>query len=239
MISFIVPAYNEERFLARTLAALHDAARGLGEPYEVVVADDASTDGTAALAARHGASVVQVSHRQISATRNSGARAARGDRLIFVDADTVVGASVVAAAVRAMAAGAVGGGAAVRFDGVIPLWARLLLPLLTHTFRSTRLAAGCFLFCTREAFHAVGGFDETVYASEEIGMSLALGRRGRFVVLREAVVTSGRKLRSYSGREYLRALGFLLSRGPGAVRRREGLEMWYEGRREDTQRTGS
>lgn len=232
MISFIVPAYNEERYLARTLAALHEAARALGEPYEIVVADDASSDGTADLALRHGARLVRVSHRQISATRNAGARQARGDRFVFVDADTVVDHAVVAAAVRALAAGAVGGGSAVRFDGAVPLWARLLLPVLTRLFQNARLAAGCFLFCTRDAFTTVGGFDETLYASEEITMSQALGRHGRFVVLREEVVTSARKLRSYTGREHLRVLVQLIVRGPGMVRRREGLELWYDGRRD-------
>lgn len=50
MIPFVVPAYNEEQCLADTLDALHAAGRGLGEPYELVVADDASTDRTAAIA---------------------------------------------------------------------------------------------------------------------------------------------------------------------------------------------
>src|SRR4051812_1771887 len=102
MISFIVPAYNEEKYLGATLDSIHAAARAIGEPYEIVVADDASTDGTAALAESAAARVVHVSHRQISKTRNSGARAATGDVLIFVDADTRVDRGVVGAALDAM-----------------------------------------------------------------------------------------------------------------------------------------
>src|SRR5262249_46077851 len=114
MISFIIPAHNEEALLGRTLSALHEAARALGEPYEVIVANDASTDRTGAIALEHGARMVAIDRRQIAATRNAGARAAAGELLVFVDADTVVTRRVVRAAVRALRGGAVGGGCSVR-----------------------------------------------------------------------------------------------------------------------------
>jgi len=235
MISFIVPAYNEERLLGATLDALRAAALATGEPYELIVADDASTDRTAAIAAQHGAIAVSVAHRQIAATRNSGARKANGDWLIFVDADTLVSEAVVRSAVEALRSGAVGGGAAVEFDGTVPLYARLLLPVLVRSFRWAGLAAGCFLFCTRNAFAAVGGFDEAFYGAEELVMSRALKRQGRFVVLRQAVITSGRKLRTHSVREMLAILARLALRGPGAVKQRQGMDLWYAERREDPQ----
>ena len=120
MISFIVPAYNEEQCLAETLDALHATGIAVGEAYEVVVADDGSTDKTAAIATQKGATLVSATNRQIAATRNSGARAATGDWLIFVDADTVVNVDVVRAAVQAMRNGAVGGGAGLCFDEPVP-----------------------------------------------------------------------------------------------------------------------
>lgn len=236
MISFIVPAYNEERSLGATLDALHAAGRAAGEPYELIVVDDASTDRTAIIASRRGALLVRVAHRQIAATRNSGARRATGEVFIFVDADTIVTEAVVRAAVEALRGGAVGGGAAVQFDGAVPLYARLLLALLVRVFRAARLAAGCFLFCTRDAFAAVGGFDEAFYGAEELVISRALRRYGNFIVLRQAVVTSGRKLRTHSVREVLIVLGRLVLHGPGAVKQREGMELWYAERREDPQR---
>jgi len=235
MISFIVPAYNEERVLGATLDALHTAARAVGEPYEVVVADDASTDRTAFVARSHGARVVLAAHRQIAATRNSGAREAKGDLFVFVDADTTVNEAVVRSAVRALRDGAVGGGAAVRFDGDVPWYARALLPVIVRLFRAARLAAGCFLFCTRSAFVAVGGFDETFFGAEEIIMSRALKRQGRFVILRQAVRTSGRKMRTHSAGEVLLVMFRMALRGTKAVRQREGMELWYAERREDPQ----
>jgi glycosyltransferase involved in cell wall biosynthesis len=236
MISFIVPAYNEERLLGATLDALHAAARAVGEPYELIVADDASADQTALVARRHGARLVHVAHRQIAATRNSGAREAKGELLVFVDADTIVNEAVARAAVHALRGGAVGGGAAVQFDGVIPLYARVLLPAIVRLFRAGRLAAGCFLFCTRSAFVSVGGFDETFFGAEEVIMSQALKRRGRFVILRQSVRTSGRKLRTHSAGEMLSIMFRLALRGRNAVRQREGMELWYSERREDPQR---
>ena len=127
MISFIIPAHNEQAGIGRTLEAIHEAARAAGQPYEIMVVDDASTDATAEIARQHGATLLPVNHRQIAATRNSGGRAAHGDRLFFVDADTTINPRVVAAALRVMDKGAAGGGAPARFEGDVPLYAPLLL----------------------------------------------------------------------------------------------------------------
>jgi len=219
--------------LGATLDALHAAGRALNEPYEVVVADDASTDHTSSIAERHGARVVRVAHRQIAATRNSGARAATGELFVFVDADTIVSEAVVRAAVDAMRGGVVGGGASVKFERGVPWYAKLLMPVLAWFYRAAGLAAGCFLFCTRNAFLLVGGFDETFFGAEEIVMSRALRNHGRFVVLREAVTTSGRKLRTHSAVEMFKILARLALRGSQAVKQREGMELWYAERRQD------
>lgn len=238
MISFIVPAYNEEALIGATLEALSRAAQTIGEAYEIVVADDASSDGTASIAEAHGARVVRVERRQIAATRNAGAREAIGDKLIFVDADTRVNETVVRAASDAMNRGAAGGGSAVKFDGKLPRYAERVHPAMIRIFRALGLACGCFLFCTRRAFEAAGGFDEKLFASEEITMSRALKRQGRFVVLRESVTTSGRKLRMYSGKDVLRLFASILLAGPKALRSRDALEVWYGGRREDPDLVG-
>jgi glycosyltransferase involved in cell wall biosynthesis len=233
MISFIVPAYNEERCLAKTLDALHSAGRALEEPYELVVANDGSTDGTATIAQDKGARVVSVTNRQIAATRNSGAREATGEFLIFVDADTIVNDLVVRCAVKAMRAGAVGGGAGIKFDDPVPRYARLLLRVIVRLFRGIGWAAGCFLFCTRSAFSGTGGFDERLFGAEEIAMSRALKREGKFVVLKESVTTSARKLRTYSAKEILVIMARMSLRGTNSVKQRQGMEFWYAKRRDD------
>ena len=232
-VSFIVPAFNEERLLGATLLAIQEASRELSDSAEIIVVDDASTDGTAAIAQSFGAQVVSVHCRQIAAVRNAGARRANGAFLIFVDADTIISAALAEAAVAALHAGAVGGGCEVRFEGRLPLYARFLSAALTPVFRALRIAAGCFLFCSRKAFDEVGGFDEELFAAEEIAMSRSLRRMGEFVILPQHVTTSGRKVRTHSAREIFSGMLRLLLAGPRALRRREGLEFWYAERRDD------
>jgi cellulose synthase/poly-beta-1,6-N-acetylglucosamine synthase-like glycosyltransferase len=222
MISFVIPAHNEAELIGRTLLAVHESARSAGEPYEVIVADDSSIDGTGVIAREHGARVVAVKFRQIAATRNAGARAAIGDLLFFVDADPIVTRRAVRAALRTLRGGAVGGGSAVRFDGPVPLYAtileRVVLPVLLPLLK---MAPGCFLFCTRRAYLSAGGFDEKLSWSEEVAFGEQLKRRGQFVILREFVITSGRKLRAHS------VLGMLRVAVRLALGQRAGLDYWY------------
>jgi glycosyltransferase involved in cell wall biosynthesis len=239
MLSFIIPAYNEELLLGATIEAMHAAARDAGVDYEIVVADDASADRTAEVAERGRARVVKANNRQIAATRNSGARAARGEHFMFVDADTLVTERVVRGAVRAMERGAAGGGMNVRFDEPVPPWARIVMPLLLTFYRILGMAPGCCLFCTRRAFERVGGFDERVFGAEELFMSRALGQCGPFVFLTDAVTTSGRKLRTYSLWEIATILGRFAVGGPRSLESRAGTEIWYGERRRDPGHVGN
>jgi GT2 family glycosyltransferase len=132
-----------------------------------------------------------------------------------------------------MASGAVGGGAAIRFDEPVPRWVRGTLPAFLWLFRRLRLTGGCFLFSTRAAFEAVGGFDETLYASEELTLCRALQKQGEFVILRESVLTSGRKVRTHSGWEILRGALRVALAGRAGVRDRSRLDIWYAPRRPD------
>ncbi len=233
MLSFIVPAHNEESLIGATLESIHAAARAAGEEYELIVVDDASTDVTPRIAAELGARVIRVNNRQISATRNCGARAARGELFIFVDADTLATADAVRNVIAAIRDGAAGGGCLFRFDGRLPLWARLTYPLGIGLFRLLNIVGGCFIFCTRQAFEAAGGFSEEHFAAEELIFTNALKRVGKFVIPPAMVVTSGRKLRAYSGFEILWTLLRISIRGPRAYRGRNGLEVWYGERRAD------
>ncbi len=120
MISFIVPAYNEEHELSNTLTAIRKAASGTTQPYEILVVDDASTDATPQIASAAGAKVIPINRRQIAAARNAGARAAQGEYLFFIDADTRINGAHVSGGIAAVQAGYAGGGARVAMDGFIP-----------------------------------------------------------------------------------------------------------------------
>jgi glycosyltransferase involved in cell wall biosynthesis len=232
MISFIVPAYNEELELSSTLAAIRAAAFGTGRLCEVIVVDDASTDATPEIARRAGARVVSIHRRQIAAARNAGARAALGEYLFFVDADTRINATHVAEAMAALEAGYAGGSARGVMDGFIPLWSRIFLRAFCTVYFGLNLGAGAFLFTTRRNFEAIDGFDEQYFAGEEVYFSLALRKLGRFKLLREPVLTSGRKLRMYPAKQILATLLIMIFGGPRVARSRSRLDLWYDGKRE-------
>jgi len=143
----------------------------------------------------------------------------------------IVSAAVLNAAVRAIRSGAVGGGARARFDGRVPLYGHVLLWLWFLIQRFGRLASGCFIYCTREAFEAVGGFDPALYIAEDVVLSRRLQRLGTFVIVPEMVVTSGRTVRSHALTDVLRLLAGFLLHGPRYFTARRGP--WYEPRRDD------
>jgi glycosyltransferase involved in cell wall biosynthesis len=232
MISFIIPAHNEEAWVGRCVSAIRGALGMIDEGHEVIAVDDSSTDATASVAQQHGARIIRVAHQHISATRNAGAREAQGDVLFFVDADTLVSAQVIQSALRSIRDGAVGGGGMPRFEGWLPLWWRVSYPIFVLGVRVLRQPGGSCLFCTRGAFEAVGGFSEAHYAAEDALFVTTLKRHGRFVVLADPVITSGRNLRAHSFWSIARLLIRLALRGPDGFRDRRGLDFWYRPLRE-------
>jgi GT2 family glycosyltransferase len=168
-----------------------------------------------------------VNYRQIAATRNAGAHAAKGTLFLFVDADTLVCTEVVREILAAVQSGAVGGGCVFEFDGRVPLWARVMHPIVIGAARRLKIVGGCCVFSTREAFDAIGGFCEEYFAGEDAAFITALKRHGRIVIPRAFVITSGRKVRTYSGFRLMWTLFCFVVRGPKSHRSRAGLEVWY------------
>ncbi|MEE2912389.1 MAG: glycosyltransferase, partial [Planctomycetota bacterium] len=211
--------------IGRTIDSIHVAAKLSDHPYEIIVANDSSEDRTAEIAERLGAIVVQCNNRQIGVTRNDGANASKGERLVFVDADTIVSPAIVQETIEAFDSGAVSGTSFPRFDEDVPLMGRILTPTLRISFRILRLAAGAYMFCTREAFDAVGGFDKKFFAGEEVHLSMSLHKHGSFKTLKSQVVTSGRKFQTFSSFEML--LTMILVSIPGVRRIRKRPKLWY------------
>ncbi len=234
--SIIVPAFNEEKRLPDVLARLNEIKREIASPWqgEIIVVDNNSTDHTAAVAKAHGAVVVFEKENCIARARNKGARSARGAFLIFVDADTLVPADLVRKSLETMARKkACGGGAMIHFDmESMPIVLRLFYRLWYLYTKIFPLAAGAYLFCLKNGWQAVGGFDEKVYASEEVWFSMALKKWGKkrnlpFVVLDIPVVTSARKMEQYST-AHLFVTIILLMIFPWAVHSRRMCRIWYE-----------
>ena len=239
-VSVIVPAFNEAKLIAQSLRSVRAALRVFAErgwSAELIVCDNNSTDRTAELAAAEGARVVFEPVNQIARARNAGARAAGGDWLIFIDADSHPSPELFADVASAIGSGhCLGGGSTVLMEGGGRL-ARFGVRGWNLISRLKKWAAGSFLFCEAEAFRRVGGFSQELYASEEIDLSerlkaLARERRRKFVILhRHRLVTSGRKLRLYTLSEHLRFLAKTIFQRGRTLRSSQECFTWYDGRR--------
>jgi rSAM/selenodomain-associated transferase 2 len=223
LLSIVVPTLDEAAGLAAHLGALQPLrARGC----EVVVVDGGSRDGTPEIA-RPLADAVVSAPRGRGAQLNAGVRAARGDLLVFLHADTLLPAGAVEAVRAALAGGARGWG---RFDveisGRHPLL-RVVARLMSWRSRLTGIATGDqAMFVRRDRFDAAGGFSE-IPLMEDVALSAALRRASRPACLRLRVVTSGRRwesrgvVRTILLMWWLR-LRFWLGAEPSALARRYG-----------------
>ncbi len=241
LLSIVIPAFNEEEELPACLGAVADAmaACGLGSgEAEVIVCDNNSSDATAEVARRGGAQVVFEPVNQIGRARNAGAGAARGEWLLFVDADSRLAPANLSRVVDLARSEApvVGGGSVIGLDGV-PRWTRVAVSGWNMFSVMRRAAAGSFVFARAAAHRAVGGFSHDRFAAEELDYSRRLRqwgrRRGwRFVILRgHPHVSSGRKFRHRPPSELIRLLGKLAVSYHKVIRDRRALDYFYDGRR--------
>lgn len=239
-LSIVIPAWNEEKLLPATLAALHTATPPLtaaGLTHEVIVCDNNSTDRTAEIARAHGARVVHEPINQISRARNAGAAAATGDWLLFLDADSTPSAPLMAELAATLQDDTVlYGGCALVMDEARP-GTRFFVSVWHWIAKKRHWAAGSFLFCRRAAFEEVGGFSTELYASEEIDLSkrlkkLAAAQRQQFrFFTAHPLVTSARKLKwrgAWWHAGFVVRTIFCLGKN---LRRRDGCDLWYDGKR--------
>ena len=240
-VSVVIPAFNEEKLLPASLAAIRTAAAAFerrGWSWECVVCDNNSTDGTAACARDAGATVIFEPVNQIGRARDAGARIATGEWLVFIDADSTPSVALFAAIAEQIAEGrALGGGSTVELEPGTPRYARFVCGVWNLCSRIAGWAAGSCVWVEAAAFRAAGGFGTEYYAGEEVFLSrrlkaLARRSRRRFVILaRSPLRTSSRKLKLYTLTEAARFFLRMLFTAGRAAKRPEHCEIWYDGRR--------
>jgi glycosyltransferase involved in cell wall biosynthesis len=194
--SLIIPAYNEEAYLPALLNSL-DVARtcfaGGPDDIEVVVVDNASTDSTADLARSSGCRVFCEDRRVIAAVRNTGARNARGHVLVFVDADNIMHPETFNAIDRSLSTGNVVAGATgvkmQRWSLGIAITYILMVPIVWLTRMDTGV-----VFCRREDFEAIGGYNEDRLFAEDVQLLWDLMRLGRKRGQKLSRITSARAI---------------------------------------------
>src|SRR6185369_15413676 len=181
LLSIVIPAFNEERLLPRTIARIKeacDACPALAGRYEMIVCDNRSTDRTGMIAAEMGCRVVLEPVNQISRARNRGAAAANSEWLLFVDADSWPSAGLMHEAAELMSRpDYVGCGSTIRIvDG--PWWFRRAWESKNWSMRLLKWCPGGFILCRRAAFAAIDGFPLDRYIFEEAEFVRRLKRLG-------------------------------------------------------------
>jgi glycosyltransferase involved in cell wall biosynthesis len=237
VVSVIIPAYNEEKFIGATLENVEEAVREYRQTYpypvEVIVVNNNSTDRTEEIARAHGARVVFEGKNQIAASRNAGGRAAIGQIIAFLDADDHISSNLLTIVHEMMTSGEyIGGGVAKIYrDDAHPL-AVALESYNNLARRILGLSTG-LIYTTRETFTRLGGFDETYYAAEEGHFVLSMKRLGKkegkkFGNIRDGYVTkSGRKFKELSSPALvLTWLKFMVF--PWKLRDRKACSFWYD-----------
>jgi rSAM/selenodomain-associated transferase 2 len=186
-VSVVIPTLNEVESIAQTLAQVRQAGK-----CQLIVVDGGSGDGTLEIARLY-ADVVLSAPCGRARQMNAGARAAAGDVLLFLHADTVLPLGFPALVDQALADPRVVGG---RFDVRLDAagWPfRMIETLMNLRSRLTRISTGDqAIFVRRQTFLAVGGYPE-VELMEDLELSRKLKRAGQIACLRAQVMTSARR----------------------------------------------
>jgi glycosyltransferase involved in cell wall biosynthesis len=177
LLSVVIPAFNEALYLPKTLTAIRRAAAECRCGVELVVVDNASNDRTAEIALSLGATVTREEVHNVARVRNTGARAATGDVLLFLDADTVVPPEFLDRIAGTMTDDSCIGGTP---DIVHELDSRIL----DAYFRAWRwlgrkldMAQGAAQFCRASEFHHLNGYDESQFMGEDVDFYWRLRKR--------------------------------------------------------------
>ena len=203
MISVIIPAHNEERYLERTLKALENQNYRW---FETIVVANGCTDRTAEIARNRCSRLIVLSQKNLGVARNLGARMARGELLLFLDADTTVEPMALRRIAEDFkptdAAGTIKG----RPDGK-RLAYRLLYGVKNwiHACALHPGSAGVIL-CWKEHFVSAGGFDEGLEVRENSELMKRLRRFGRYRYIGDITATTSMRRYEQKG---VRRVGYL------------------------------
>ncbi|HEX5069852.1 MAG TPA: glycosyltransferase, partial [Vicinamibacterales bacterium] len=178
-VSIVIPVRNDARRLRRCLETLREAASGA--VFEIIVADNGSTDDSARVAAEAGAIVVPLPDRRVAQVRNEAAARARGEYLAFVDADHELDPGWSHAAMRALSDPAIDAAGAQYYAPADGTWVQRAYDRLRR-HRSGDHAVGWLpsgnLIIRRAAFERLGGFDAALETCEDVDLCQRLTAGG-------------------------------------------------------------
>jgi len=176
-ISVIVPAHNEENFIAQCLSSLENQNYPKRN-FEIIVVNNNSTDKTLEIAQNFDVIIVNQKDGPVGAVRNAGAKAAQGECLAFIDADCIAPPDWLALGVEALSSdnAVYGGGAELKSSAhwIEKAW-------LLESKTPPKELLGCCIFIKKKDFVHVGGFDDQVTSGEDTKLSLSLKARNHNV----------------------------------------------------------
>jgi len=186
-VSVIVPVLDEEKTIATTLDALIALA-----PHEIIVVDGGSTDRTAEICQQFGVKVM-VSARGRARQMNSGAKAASGDILLFLHADTTLPNSAFDDIRLALGDSRYVGG---RFDVELAgqHWMlKVIGAMINYRSRLSKVSTGDqAIFVRRFVFEQIGGYPD-IPLMEDLAFCRMLRHTGEIACLKSRVMTSARR----------------------------------------------
>lgn len=204
MISIVIPTYNEEKEIAATIKQFSS----LDIPHEIIVSDTASTDGTIAAAKATGATILLSPagvRKGVAAARNRGGNAARGEFIVFLDSSTIIPdpnsffQKILAAFANDPKLLAISTRVrvepALRQSGDEPVcWINDSFFWVMNNIFGVGMAAGKFQMVRASAFHEVHGFNENLFAAEDLDFFGRLAKIGRTrIIWSLSVFHSGRR----------------------------------------------
>lgn len=193
MLSIIIPALNEERYLPKLLDSIKKQTYG---DYEIIVADHNSSDNTRKIAKKYGCKITK-GGKHPGAARNNGAKIAKGSILFFIDADCILKEDFLEKALDEMkrkkldAAGCYVWLLSKRVADRIAFSVFNFWTFATQFFYPN--ASGAGIFCRKEIHEKIGGFNESIIFSEDMDYARRAGKHGKFRVLNVSSYTSARR----------------------------------------------
>lgn len=187
MISIIIPAYNEEKYLPKLLERIKKQSY---TSYEIIVADADSKDKTREIAKKNGCRIVKGG--MPAAGRNQGAKAAKGDILLFLDADSLIDSDFLKNSLQDFMARKLD----IAGTYLKPLSGKLIDRIFLGIFNvwvyATQFfypnACGSGIFCKKWLHEKANGFDEGILLSEDMDYAKRCGKLGKFRIIKNASV---------------------------------------------------
>ncbi len=221
LVSVIVPALNEEKYLERCLRSIRDQTF---EDFELIVCDNGSTDRTVEVARKYADRVIVERKKGRAHARNRGVKIARGEILMFLDADVMVPPNFLKKAIGLIRGPVIGVTCSLHpletSKKLFPIVLSNLLVRLSTKLRFPLIPTDC-LIVRKDVCESIGGFNERV-EREDLDFSLRARRHGIFLYLSDfQAKTSLRRVIKYGwaheichaltsdSREILQALGII------------------------------